>query len=90
MSRVKKTPKFSSEQEEREFWETHDSSDFVDWSKAESVSLPNLKPSTKTISLRLPEGLLDSIKIEANKRDMPYQSLIKVWLANDVKESQQR
>jgi predicted DNA binding CopG/RHH family protein len=90
MSSVKKTPKFSSEQEEREFWETHDSSDFVDWSKAESVSLPNLKPSTKTISLRLPEGLLDSIKIEANKRDMPYQSLIKVWLANDVKESQQR
>ena len=90
MSKIKKTPKFKSEQEEREFWETHDSSDYVDWSKAESVSLPNLKPSTKTISLRLPEGLLDSIKIEANKRDMPYQSLIKAWLAQDVKESQQR
>jgi predicted DNA binding CopG/RHH family protein len=87
--KVKKTPKFKSEQEEREFWETHDSSDYVDWSGAESVSLPNLKPSTKTISLRLPEGLLDSIKIEANKRDMPYQSLIKAWLAEDVKESRQ-
>ena len=87
--KVKKTPKFKSEQEEREFWEKHDSSDYVDWSGAESVSLPNLKPSTKTISLRLPEGLLDSIKIEANKRDMPYQSLIKAWLAEDVKESRQ-
>jgi predicted DNA binding CopG/RHH family protein len=90
MSKVKKVPKFKSEQEEREFWEAHDSSDYVDWTMAKSVSLPNLKPSTKTISLRLPEGLLDSIKIEANKRDMPYQSLIKVWLANDVKESQRR
>jgi predicted DNA binding CopG/RHH family protein len=90
MSKVKTVPKFKSEQEEREFWETHDSSDYVDWTKAKSVSLPNLKPSTKTISLRLPEGLLDSIKIEANKRDMPYQSLIKVWLSEDVKESQQR
>ena len=69
--KVKKAPKFRSEQEEREFWEAHDSSDYVDWSGAESVSLPNLKPLTKTISLRLPEGLLDSIKIEANKRDMP-------------------
>lgn len=90
MTRVKQVPKFKTEQEERKFWEAHDSSDYVDWSKAESVSLPNLKPSTKTISLRLPEGLLDSIKIEANKRDMPYQSLIKAWLAEDVKESQQR
>ena len=59
----------------------------MDWRKAEAASFPNLKPSTKTISLRLPEGLLDSIKIEANKRDMPYQSLIKAWLAEDVKES---
>ena len=90
MSKVKKVPKFKTEQEEREFWETHDSSDHVDWAKAESVSLSNLKPSTKTISLRLPEGLLDSIKIEANKRDMPYQSLIKVWLAEDVKETRQQ
>jgi predicted DNA binding CopG/RHH family protein len=90
MSKIKKVPKFKTEREERDFWEKHDSSDYVDWTKAESVSLSNLKPSTKTISLRLPEGLLDSIKIEANKRDMPYQSLIKVWLAEDVKESRQR
>ena len=87
MSKLKKVPKFKSEKAEREFWETNDSSEYLDWSKSESVSLPNLKPSTKTISLRLPEGLLDSIKIEANKRDMPYQSLIKAWLAEDVKES---
>ncbi|MBJ7539693.1 BrnA antitoxin family protein [Marinomonas transparens] len=65
----------------------HDSSNYLDWKLAQSVSMPNLKPSTKTISLRLPEGLLDNIKIEANKRGMPYQALIKSWLANDVKES---
>jgi len=87
MSKLKKTPKFNGVEEERIFWEANDSSEYVDWSKAEPASFPNLKPSTKTISLRLPEGLLDSIKIEANKRDMPYQSLIKVWLADDVKES---
>jgi predicted DNA binding CopG/RHH family protein len=87
MSKIKNVPKFKTEKAEREFWEANDSSEYLDWSKAEPVSLPNLKPSTKTISLRLPEGLLDSIKIEANKRDMPYQSLIKVWLAEDVKES---
>lgn len=87
MSKAKKTPTFKTELEERNFWETHDSSDYLDWSKAQSVSMPNLKPSTKTISLRLPENLLDSIKIEANKRDIPYQSLIKAWLSEDVKES---
>ena len=87
MSKVKTTPKFKTEAEERVFWEKHDSSDYVDWKQAQSVSMPNLKPSTKTISFRLPEGLLDSIKIKANKRDMPYQSLIKFWLADDVKES---
>lgn len=88
MSKLKRIPQFNSEAEERAFWESHDSSDYVDWRKAEAASLANLKPSTKTISLRLPQGLLDSIKIEANKRDMPYQSLIKAWLAEDVKESQ--
>lgn len=87
MSKVKTIPKFKTEAEERAFWEKHDSSNYVDWKQARSVAMPNLKPSTKTISLRLPEGLLDSIKIEANKRDMPYQSLIKSWLADDVKES---
>jgi len=87
MSKSKKMPEFQTEAEEREFWQTHDSSDYVDWSKAKPASFPNLKPSTKTISLRLPVALLDRIKIEANKRDMPYQSLIKAWLAYDVSES---
>ena len=89
MKKAKKTPKFNTEAEERAFWEEHDSSDYVDWTKAQAVTLQNLKPSTKTISLRLPEMLLDSIKLEANKRDMPYQSLIKVWLSDDVKKSRQ-
>lgn len=73
-------PEFSSEAEERAFWETHDSSDYLDWTTAQKVVLPNLKPTTKTISLRLPQHLLDSIKAAANSRDVPYQSLIKVWL----------
>ncbi len=89
MSKVRKMPKFNSEAEEREFWESRDSSDYVEWSTAEPVTLPNLKPSTKTISLRLPESLLDRIKVEANKRDMPYQSLIKAWLARDVEQDRQ-
>lgn len=84
MSKLKQIPEFKTEAEERRFWESHDSSDYVDWNKAETVSLARLKPSTKTISLRMPEGLLDRIKIEANKRDMPYQSLIKAWLVEDV------
>ncbi|MDA0929588.1 MAG: BrnA antitoxin family protein [Proteobacteria bacterium] len=84
MSKLKKIPEFKNEAEERKFWESHDSADYVDWGKAEKATLANLKPSTKTISLRLPEGLLERIKVEANKRDMPYQSLIKAWLAEDV------
>nr|WP_298416017.1 BrnA antitoxin family protein [uncultured Halomonas sp.] len=84
---AKKMPEFKTEVEEREFWETHDSTDYLDWSQAKPASLPKLKPSTKTISLRLPETLLDRIKIEANKRDMLYQSLIKAWLADDVNDS---
>jgi predicted DNA binding CopG/RHH family protein len=88
MSKDKIVPDFKTEAAEREFWEQNDSSKFINWAEAESVSMPNLKPSTKTISLRLPEGLLNSIKIEANKRDMPYQSLIKSWLADDVKQHQ--
>jgi predicted DNA binding CopG/RHH family protein len=77
----KSIPKFRSEVEERRFWETHDSSSHIDWSKAERARLPNLKPSTTSISLRLPVTLLDQIKVAANKRDVPYQSLIKTWLA---------
>ena len=84
---MKKIPEFKTEAEERDFWENHDSTEYVNWKQAESVSMPNLKPTTKTISIRLPESLLNSIKIEANKRDMPYQSLIKAWLADDVKQS---
>ena len=87
MNKVKSLPEFKTEAEERDFWEKHDSTDFVNWKQAQSVSMPNLKPSTKTISLRLPENLLNSIKVEANKRDMPYQSLIKVWLAEEIKQS---
>lgn len=79
-------PSFNTEAEERVFWETHDSTEYVDWNKAKKSVLPNLKPSTTTISLRLPDTLLDRIKVEANKRDMPYQSLIKVWLAQDIEE----
>ena len=77
---TKTVPSFANEAEERTFWETHDSTDYLDWNKAQSVVLPNLKPTTKTISLRLPKHLLDSIKAAANARDVPYQSLIKVWL----------
>ena len=77
---IKPLPKFSSEAQERAFWESQDSSVHIDWTKAKKVNLPNLKPTTKTISLRLPQHLLDSIKTAANARDVPYQSLIKVWL----------
>ena len=85
MSKPRKTaPEFKTEAEERAFWESHDSSDYLDWQQAQPTRLPRLKPSTKTISLRLPEALLERIKIEANKRDMPYQSLIKAWLAEDI------
>jgi predicted DNA binding CopG/RHH family protein len=81
MSKPTKTvPNFASEAQERAFWEKNDSADYQDWSKAKRVVLPNLKPTTKTISLRLPQHLLDSIKVAANARDVPYQSLIKVWL----------
>jgi predicted DNA binding CopG/RHH family protein len=82
--KLKSIPHFRNEAEERKFWETHDSTDYVDWSKAQRVRLPNLKLSTTAISLRLPQGLLDRIKIAANRRDVPYQSLIKVWLAEKV------
>ena len=73
-------PKFKTEAQERAYWETHDSSDHLDWTKAKKVMLPNLRSSTKTISLRLPQHMLDSIKVAANARDVPYHSLIKVWL----------
>lgn len=77
---TKTIPRFADETEERAFWESHDSAEYLDWSQARKAVLPNLKPTTRTISLRLPQHLLDSIKAAANARDVPYQSLIKVWL----------
>jgi predicted DNA binding CopG/RHH family protein len=77
-------PVFATEAEERAFWEANDSSDYIDWTRAKRARLVNLKPSTKSISLRLPLPLLEQIKIAANRRDVPYQSLIKVWLAERV------
>ena len=80
----KTIPTFRSEEEEREFWATTDSSEYFDWSSAQRVTFPNLKPSTETISLRLPQGLLNDLKVLANQRDVPYQSLLKVYLAERV------
>ena len=84
---LKEVPAFADEDEERAFWESHDSSDCADWSKARRVALPNLKPTTQSISLRLPISLLESIKVAANSRDVPYQSLIKIWLSEKVHEA---
>jgi predicted DNA binding CopG/RHH family protein len=85
MPRARKpVPEFKSEAEERIFWEEHDTADYLDWSRAEVTQFPNLKPSTSTISLRLPAQLLADLKRLANKRDVPYQSLLKVYLAERV------
>ena len=81
MKKKKNIPNFKSEDTEREFWRTHDSSDHFDWKDATEITLSKLKPSTKTISLRLPEGMLEELKTLANKKDIPYQSLLKVFLA---------
>lgn len=80
----KKIPVFKTEAEERRFWQTHSSVDYMDWSSAEEVILPKLKPSTKTISLRLPESMVNELKLLANKRDVPYQSLLKVFLSERI------
>jgi predicted DNA binding CopG/RHH family protein len=79
-------PHFSTEEEERAFWATHDSSDLIDWPKAKAGTFPNLRPSVRSISLRLPESLLDKIRILANKKDVPYQSLMKVFLAERIEK----
>ncbi|MBI4691290.1 MAG: BrnA antitoxin family protein [Nitrospirae bacterium] len=84
--KLKTIPKFKSEDEEREFWATHDTTEYLDWSRGVRAKFPNLKLSTRAISLRLPVSLLEDIKIAANKKDVPYQSLIKVWLAEKVRE----
>jgi predicted DNA binding CopG/RHH family protein len=80
----KPIPEFENEDAEREFWAVHDSTDYVDWSAAQSVVYSNLKPTTRTISLRLPQSMLDELKLLANKRDVPYQSLIKVFLRERI------
>ena len=81
---LKRIPKFRNEDEERDFWSKHDSTDYLVWKKAKKVTLPNLKPSVKTISIRLPEMMLEELKLLANKRDVPYQSLIKMFLAERI------
>jgi predicted DNA binding CopG/RHH family protein len=87
---LKPIPTFKNEDEEREFWATHDSTDYIDWSKAERIIFPNLKPSTESISLRLPKYLLARIKELANKKDVPYQSLMKIFLSEKVEEALRR
>jgi predicted DNA binding CopG/RHH family protein len=81
---MKKIPKFKSADEERKFWASADSTDYIDWKKAKRAVLPNLKPSLKTISLRLPESMIEELKLLANKRDIPYQSLLKMFLAERI------
>jgi len=82
----KEIPKFASEDQERDFWASHDSAEYIDWNSGERLILPNLKPSLKTISLRIPENLLDELKLLANKKDVPYQSLLKMFLAERVQK----
>jgi len=86
--RLKPIPRFQTEDAEREFWATHDTTDYLDWSKAKRAVFPNLRPSTETISLRLPAPLLADLKTLANERDVPYQSLLKVFLADQVRQEQ--
>lgn len=87
MKKLKSIPRFKNEDEEDEFWATHDSTEYIDWSKAVvNPSFPNLKPSTRTITIRVPQSLLDSLKMIANKKDVPYQSLVKIFLDEKVKE----
>ena len=82
----KAIPKFKNEQQERKFWQSHDSTEYVDWSIARKVIMPNLSPSVKNISLRLPESMLAELKLLANKKDIPYQSLLKMFLAERIKK----
>jgi predicted DNA binding CopG/RHH family protein len=90
MKKLKKAPAFKNEEEEFEFWSTHDSTEYMDWSRAARVSFPNLKPSTRTISLRLPAWLLDELKVLANKQDIPYQSLMKMYLSERIAQERKK
>lgn len=80
----KKIPEFKTEEQERLFWQEHDSSEYIDWSDAEDVAMPNLKPSIRTISVSLPESMLEDLKMLANKRNIPYQSLLKIFLSERI------
>ena len=80
----KKLPNFNTEDQERKFWSKSDSTEYIDWSRSQKTILPNLKPSTKKISLRLPETMIDELKLLANKRDVPYQSLLKIFLSEKI------
>lgn len=85
----KHIPAFKTEAEERRFWQTHDSSEYVDWSEAKEVLMPNLRPTTRSVSIRLPEAMVEELKLLANKRDVPYQSLLKVFLSERIEDELQ-
>src|SRR5580692_11199950 len=89
-TRAKSVPQFHSEDDERHFWATHDSTTLIDWKSAERRRFPNLKPSLRTISLRLPVSMIEDLKILANQRDVPYQSLLKVFLAERLERERPR
>jgi predicted DNA binding CopG/RHH family protein len=89
-SNTASVPTFENEDEERRFWATHDAADFFDWDRAAQPSFPNLKPSTESISLRLPVSMLDELKALANKRDVPYQSLMKIYLADQIRRDRKK
>jgi len=90
MKKLKKIPEFKSEKQEAEFWNKNDSTDYLDWSKAEKVTMSELKPTTRSISIRLPEIMLNNLKNIANKMDIPYQSLIKIYLQENIERNYQR
>lgn len=89
-TKKKRVPEFKSEDEEREFWAGHDSTEYVDWESARARKLPNLKPTLRTISLRLPVAMIEDLKVLANQRDVPYQSLLKVFLAERLERERRR
>jgi predicted DNA binding CopG/RHH family protein len=89
-AKKKRVPEFRSEDDERRFWAENDSSEFIDWASASRRKLPNLRPSLRTISLRLPVSMIEDLKVLANKRDVPYQSLLKVFLAERLKKECRR
>lgn len=89
-TKKKRIPEFRSEEEEREFWAKKDSSEYIDWNPASRRRLPNLRPSLRTISIRLPTSMIEDLKVLANKRDVPYQSLLKVFLAERLEKEQRR